>query len=49
MILAHRRQRQIDHYEFQASLVYRESSRTARVVIKKKTLFGKKIKNSNTV
>jgi hypothetical protein len=30
MILALRRKRQVDHCEFKASLLYRESSRTAR-------------------
>jgi hypothetical protein len=43
LILALRRQRQVDLYEFEASLVYKVNSRTARAVILKKPCLKKTI------
>ena len=44
LILAPRRQRQADLYEFQASLVYRASSRTAKAIQRNSVLKNKKMK-----
>ena len=42
-ILALRRQRQVDLYEFEARLVYKEIFRTTSVVTQRKHALGKKI------
>ena len=46
LIPALRRQRQVDVYEFEASLVYRSSSRTARATQKNPALKKKKEEES---
>ena len=49
LILAFRRQRQVNLCELEASLIYRVSSRTARVVIQRNTLpLKKKTKQTTT-
>jgi hypothetical protein len=45
VVLAHRRQRQVDIYKFKASLVYRVSSRPARTI--KRNPVSKNNNNNN--
>ena len=48
LIPALRRQMQVDRYEFEASLVYRTSSRTARTVIQRNPVSKKQNKKQKS-
>ena len=47
LISALRRQRQVDHSEFQASLVYRVSSRTVRTVTRRNSVSKNQNRKTN--